>query len=84
MVKKMTIESLAQITEERIQGVENEVRAGFQAMKENFGMVIEVMNGLRDDVKQSNMARKVEVAQLQAKDEELEAEIKKIKQKVKI
>jgi hypothetical protein len=49
--------------EERLQGVETEVSEGFGSMKESFGLVLEVLNGLRDDVKQARGARSVEYAQ---------------------
>ena len=82
--KKITIDTLAQMNEERIQGVEKEVREGFQSMKESFGLVLEVLNGLRDDVKQARGASNVEYAQLREKVAALEEDVRKIKQKVKV
>ena len=82
--KKITIDALAQMTEERIQGVEKEVREGFGSMKESFGLVLEILNGLRDDVKQARGASNVEYGGLREKVEALENDVRKIKQKVKI
>ena len=88
MAKKMTIEMLAQMTEERMQGVEKEMKEGFSSvnknMKDNFGLMLEVMNGLRDDVKQARGASNVEYAGLREKVEALEEDVRKIKEKVKI
>ena len=71
-----------------MQGVEKEMREGFQSvnknMKDNFGLMLEVMNGLRDDVKQARGASNVEYAGLREKVEALEEDVRKIKQKVKI
>jgi enoyl-[acyl-carrier-protein] reductase (NADH) len=83
MKKKMTIDVLAQITEERIQGVEKEMQKGFRSvnatmhsinknMKDNFGLMFKVLDGLRDDVKQARAASSVEYAQLREKVEALE------------
>ena len=46
--KNITIDALAQMTEERIQGVGKEVREGFQSMNESFGLVLEVLNESRE------------------------------------
>jgi hypothetical protein len=53
-------------------------------MKENFGLVLEVLNGLRDDVKQARSASRVEYVELREKVDALEEDVRKITQKVKV
>jgi hypothetical protein len=86
MKSTLTIDELAQITEERIQGVEKETREGFRSvndsLKENFGLVLHSLDGLRDDVKQARGASNLEYALLRQKVESLESDVERIKQKV--
>jgi hypothetical protein len=87
MAKNMTIDALAQLTEERMQEVEREVKEGFRSVNENFGLVLKVLDGLRDDVKQSRAASRVEYAELVELKEDAEAlkeDVRKIKKKMKV
>ncbi len=52
-------------------------------MQEGFGIVLDELRGLRDDVKQARAASRVEYAELR-KGDALEEDVRKIKQKVKI
>jgi hypothetical protein len=53
-------------------------------MKESFGLVLEVLNGLRDEVKQARSASRVAYAELRAKGDALEEDVHKLKQKANV
>lgn len=80
--KKMTIDGLAQLTEERIQGVEKEVRA----VKELVIVVVDLVkniDGKMDNIKKST-ASALEVAGIDLRVDALEKDMKRMKEKVKL
>ncbi len=91
MTKKITIETLAEITanefrtvSKRFDALEGKVDTLQSTMKEGFGIVLDELRGVRDDVKQARGASSVEYAQLREKVEALEEDVRKIKRKVKV
>src|SRR6266511_2305353 len=76
--KRRTIEDLAAKTQrefltmgQKIDGLANDMRAGFQVMKEGFDTVREELKGVRHEVKTAGQASRIEYAELRERMGEL-------------
>ena len=79
MQKKMTIDTLAQVTANEFRVVGKRFDSVESTIKEGFGMMLDELRGLRDEVKQARGASSVEYTQLREKVEVLEEDVRKIK-----
>jgi hypothetical protein len=79
--KHMTIDALARMTQEGLRDVEGRL---VSTMKEGFETVLEEMRGLRDDVKQSRQASRVETADLADRVATLEKRMNKVEDQVQV
>jgi hypothetical protein len=72
MAKKMTIETLVEITANEFRAVGKRFDSIESTMKEGFGIVLDELRGLRDDVKQTRATSRAEYPELKEKVESLE------------
>jgi len=85
---KADFEDLAEMTAQGFVDVEkrltDNIGTGFQLMKESFEIVFEELKGIRDEVKISRQATRIEYMELSGRVDMLEKDMKKVKQKVKV
>jgi hypothetical protein len=86
--ENMTIGNLAAASQEQFLTLERKVDSGFKEvrndMKEGFHIVLEEVKGLRDDVKIAHQATRIDNAGVLERLENLETDMKKVKEKVQI
>ena len=80
----MPIDQLAEITAHEFHTVGQRFDTLESTMKEGFGIVLDELRGLRDDVKQARAASNVDYAMLKEKIEALEEDMRRVKAKVKL
>ncbi len=84
----MTIADLAAMTQreflttgQKIDGLANDMRAGFQVMNEGFDTVIEERRGVRHAMKTAGQASRIEYAELRERVGKLEAKVEAMERK---
>jgi hypothetical protein len=82
--KEMAIDRLAEITADEFPTVGERFDSLQATMREGFGIVLDELRGLRDDVKQTRAGSTVDYAMLKGKIEALEEDMKRVKEKVKL
>jgi hypothetical protein len=82
--KKITIERLAALAQEQFLTLDKKMNGLQEDIKEGFHIVLEEMKGRRDDVKIAHRASCVEHAGVVERLEKLGADMKKVKENVKI
>lgn len=77
----MTINELAGMTQRGLRDVETRLR---EDMKAGFQMVLEEMRGFREEMRIGLQAVRIEYAELRERVETLEADMRRVKEKVGI
>ncbi len=79
--KEMTINELAGMTQRGLRDVETRLR---EDMKAGFQMVLEEMRGFREEMRIGLQTVRIEYAELRERVETLEADMRRVKEKVGI
>lgn len=84
MAKKITIEQLAEMTQNEFSAVRREMDGGFREMREMVGSVLKIAENIEGRIGEVRTLRSVDIPEIRVRLDTLENDMRKVKVKVHI